>query len=44
MFGQEVMVKAQPAKTVVKAVPAASLKREFWGHISLTDGAVAWQF
>ena len=43
MFGQEVMVKAQPAKTVVKAVPA-SLKREFWGHISLTHGAVAWQF
>ena len=29
MFGQEVMVKAQPAKTVVKAFPAASLKREF---------------
>ena len=29
MFGQEVMVKAQPAKTVVKAVPVASLKREF---------------
>ena len=29
MFGQEVMVKAQPAKTAVKAFPAASLKREF---------------
>eukprot|EP00438_Fugacium_kawagutii_P017485 Skav217981 [mRNA] locus=scaffold496:423511:423864:- [translate_table: standard] len=29
MFGKEVAVKAQPAKTVVKAFPAAVLKREF---------------
>ena len=28
MFGQEVMVKAQPAKTVVKAFPAAALKSQ----------------
>ena len=35
MFGKEVMVKAQPAKTVVKAFPVAALKREVWGHGSL---------
>eukprot|EP00490_Sorites_sp_Unknown_P002616 CAMPEP_0114662432 /NCGR_PEP_ID=MMETSP0191-20121206/24831_1 /TAXON_ID=126664 /ORGANISM="Sorites sp." /LENGTH=119 /DNA_ID=CAMNT_0001898627 /DNA_START=59 /DNA_END=418 /DNA_ORIENTATION=+ len=29
MFGQEVMVKAQPAKTVVKAFPVAALKSNF---------------
>merc|ERR1712079_353708 len=29
MFGQVVMVKAKPAKTVVKAFPAAAIKREF---------------
>ncbi|CAL1143238.1 unnamed protein product [Cladocopium goreaui] len=28
MFGKEVMVKARPAKTVVKAFPVAALKRE----------------
>ena len=28
MFGQEVMVKAQPAKTVVKAFPVAALKSQ----------------
>ena len=28
MFGKEVLVKARPAKTVVKAFPAAALKRE----------------
>merc|ERR1719463_130872 len=27
MFGKEVMVKAQPAKTVVKAFPVAALKK-----------------
>ena len=27
MFGQEVLVKAKPAKTVVKAFPAAALKK-----------------
>merc|ERR1712066_998719 len=27
MFGQEVVVKAKPAKTVVKAFPAAALKK-----------------
>merc|ERR1712193_89832 len=27
MFGKEVMVKAKPAKTVVKAYPVATLKR-----------------
>merc|ERR1719411_286964 len=27
MFGQEVVIKAKPAKTVVKAFPAAALKR-----------------
>ena len=35
MFGKEVMVKARPAKTVVKAFPVAALKREVWGHGSL---------
>eukprot|EP00438_Fugacium_kawagutii_P008593 Skav200242 [mRNA] locus=scaffold3488:27938:28180:+ [translate_table: standard] len=29
MFGQEVMVKAQPAKTVVKAFPVSALKSNF---------------
>merc|ERR1712153_161600 len=29
MFGQVVMVKAKPAKTIVKAFPAAALKAEF---------------
>ena len=28
MFGKEVMVKAQPAKTVVKAFPVAALKQQ----------------
>ena len=28
MFGQEVMVKAQPAKTIVKAFPVAALKNQ----------------
>ena len=28
MFGKEVLVKAQPAKTVVKASPVAALRRE----------------
>ena len=27
MFGKEVLVKAQPAKTVVKAFPVSSLKK-----------------
>ena len=30
MFGQEVKVKAQPAKTVVKAFPVAALKQQIW--------------
>ena len=38
MFGKEVMVKARPAKTVVKAFPVAALKREVWGHGSLGRG------
>ena len=38
MFGKEVMVKARPAKTVVKAFPVAALKREVWGHGSLGLG------
>merc|ERR1712083_317287 len=29
MFGKEVVVKAKPAKTVVKAFAVAALKREF---------------
>jgi|Transcript_1516 nucleoid DNA-binding protein len=29
MFGKEVVVKAKPAKTVVKAFPVAAIKREF---------------
>jgi len=29
MFGKEVLVKAQPAKTVVKSYPAHSLKKQF---------------
>ena len=29
MFGKEVMVKAQPAKTVVKAVPVKAVKDQF---------------
>merc|ERR1719440_1702321 len=29
VFGKEVVVKAKPAKTVVKAFPAAVVKREF---------------
>jgi len=29
MFGKEVKVKAQPAKTVVKAFPVAALKKQF---------------
>merc|ERR1711866_22226 len=29
MFGKTVLVKAQPAKTVVKAFPVAALKSEF---------------
>ena len=41
MFGQEVMVKAQPAKTVVKAFPAAALKSQIWGYGYLGHGAVA---
>merc|ERR1712190_448355 len=29
MFGQVMIVKAKPAKTVVKAFPVAAIKREF---------------
>ena len=29
MFGKEVVVKAQPAKTVVKAYPVAAVKKQF---------------
>ena len=32
MFGQEMKVKPQPAKTVVKAFPASQLKSQIWGH------------
>ena len=33
MFGKEIMVKAQPAKTVVKAFPVSSLKNAIWGSL-----------
>ena len=33
MFGQEMKVKPQPAKTVVKAFPASQLKSQIWGHL-----------
>ena len=39
MFGKEVMVKAQPAKTVVKASVVVALKSQIWGR-SLGHGAV----
>jgi len=29
MFGKETVVKAKPAKTVVKAFPVAAIKKEF---------------
>jgi len=29
VFGKEVVVKAKPAKTVVKAFPVAAIKKEF---------------
>merc|ERR1712179_196830 len=29
MFGKEVLVKAQPAKTILKSFPASSLKKQF---------------
>ena len=29
MFGKEVQIKAQPAKTVVKAYPVAAVKKQF---------------
>merc|ERR1719410_1448002 len=31
MFGKEVVVKAKPAKTVVKAFAVAALKAQIWG-------------
>merc|ERR1712187_137311 len=37
VFGKVVMVKAKPAKTVVKAYTVAALKKMFWGSC---DGAV----
>merc|ERR1711904_180757 len=30
IFGKEVVVKAKPAKTIVKAYPVAALKRSIW--------------
>merc|ERR1712039_845073 len=31
MFGKVVVVKAKPAKTIVKAIPVAALKKSVWG-------------
>merc|ERR1712151_68171 len=31
VFGKVVMVKARPARTVVKAFPVSALKKQFWG-------------
>jgi len=30
MFGKETVVKSKPAKTIVKAFPAAALKSDIW--------------
>merc|ERR1711972_3888 len=32
IFGKVVVVKAKPAKTVVKALPVAALKKAVWAH------------
>ena len=44
MFGKEVKIKSQPAKTVVKAFPVSQLKSQIWGHgwfAKFGHGAVA---
>ena len=44
MFGKEVTIKSQPAKTVVKAFPVSQLKSQIWGHgwfAKFGHGAVA---
>ena len=44
MFGKEVKIKPQPAKTVVKAFPVSQLKNQIWDHgwfAKFGHGAVA---
>ena len=44
MFGKEVKIRPQPAKTVVKAFPVSQLKSQIWGHgwfAKFGHGAVA---
>ena len=44
MFGQEMKVKPQPAKTVVKAFPASQLKSQIWGHAERLMLVAPWGF